>query len=128
MSRRHREIVLQEVPEARHRTFTVREAANLLPLVRADARTSVSGQCARGVVAGLAVARRLPHRWAADDIADPIGHPLEVHQEVGDAIAAAVLPVLTRIAGCYRSHPGQCGAGRRIDSHFRPVLGRLPGS
>ena len=33
-----------------------------------------------------------------DDIADPIGQPVEIHEAVGAAIAEALIPLLGRIA------------------------------
>lgn len=101
MTRSHRRDVLAVAPRGLARTFTVREAAALLDLVPAEARLageSVSDR-ARGLVAALASAR--PKRSGGgdeDDVRDPIGYPVEVHQEVGDEIAEALLPVLRRIA------------------------------
>jgi hypothetical protein len=45
----------------------------------------------------MATARSRRTSDAADDISDPIGQPVEVHQQVGEAIAAALLPLLGRL-------------------------------
>ncbi len=52
---------------------------------------------ARHLVKELAAARSRRQSSADDDIRDPIGQPAEVHAEVGDAVAGALLAVLTRL-------------------------------
>jgi len=100
MTRQHRRDVLRLAPRALARTFTLREAAGLLDLVGEDTEIPGDGlaQRARNLVKELAAAR--PHRQSGteDDIRDPVGLPAEVHQEVGDAVAGALVPVLSRIA------------------------------
>lgn len=97
MTRAHRQDVLHRVPRALHRTFTLTEAAALLRLLPVPAPEP----CARGrrLVADLATARPQRHSGEDDDIQDPIGQPLEVHAEVGQVIADALLPLLLRVAG-----------------------------
>lgn len=101
MTRTHRRDVLAADPRGLARTFTLREAAALLESVPPEGELPGDSfaKRAQGLVAALAYARA----WRAgsgeqDDVRDPIGHPLEVHQEVGDAIVEALLPVLRRLA------------------------------
>jgi hypothetical protein len=73
-----------------------------------DAFVDVPVDRQRGVeqqlsTAGQAMAQARSRRQGGeggegDDVADRIGRPIEAHQEAGDAIAAALLPVLGRIA------------------------------
>ena len=101
MTRDHRHAVLAAAPRALARTFTLREAAALLHL--GDDATELSGDAfadrARSLVKKLAAARTRRQGNEDDDIPDPIGHPIEVHQEVGEAITESLLPLLGRIAG-----------------------------
>jgi protein-tyrosine-phosphatase len=96
LTRGHRRDVLHGAPRVLARTFTVREAAALLELVDepdgADFR-----ERAVALVAAMAGARSRRHSGADDDIRDPIGQSLAVQQEVGEDIAAALLPVLARL-------------------------------
>jgi protein-tyrosine-phosphatase len=98
MTRRHCKDVLEAAPRGLARTFTLREAAALLDLVDPTELPGVTvAERARALVKQLAEARsRRPA--TDDDIRDPIGRPVEVHEEVGEAIAAALLPVLRRLA------------------------------
>jgi protein-tyrosine phosphatase len=95
MTREQRRKVLQRAPRAMRRTFTLREAADLL------ARADVEGigdlpprERARELAGRLNAGRAQRPSGADDDIADPIGRPLEVHREVGDAIAGALRPLV----------------------------------
>jgi protein-tyrosine-phosphatase len=100
MTRDHRRDVLALAPRALGRTFTLREAAALLDLVPGDAEMGgdTLPERARSLVAALASAR--PRRQGADDddVPDPIGQPIEVHEEVGEVIVEALVPILRRIA------------------------------
>ncbi len=98
MTRRHRRDVLRGAPRALARTFTLREAAGLLELV-GDGDVSGDGlaERARSLVKELAAARSRRQSSADDDIHDPIGQPAEMHGDVGDAVATALIPVLSRI-------------------------------
>ena len=58
---------------------------------------------ARNLVKELAAARSRRQSGRGDDIRDPVGLPPEVHQEVGDAVAGALIPVLSRIAALRRA-------------------------
>ena len=110
MTRAHRREVLALEPRGLNRTFTLREAAALLEHVPAD--SGVTGPTlpdrVRGLVAALATART--HRRVGgdeDDVRDPIGQPLEVQEEVGEAIVASLLPILGRLAALNRVTPEQ---------------------
>jgi protein-tyrosine phosphatase len=99
MTQQHRRDVLRGAPRALSRTFTLREAADLVQLVGEDVDLPGDGPAerARSLVRELAAARSRRQSRADDDIRDPIGLPAEVHEEVGDAVAAALVPVLARI-------------------------------
>ena len=86
-------------PRALARTFTLREAAALLALVGDDVEPAGEdlGERARDLVKALAEARSR-RATDADDVPDPIGRPLEAHEEAGELIVAALLPILARIA------------------------------
>ena len=99
MTRRHRRDVLHGAPRAMARTFTLREAADLVALLGDGAQPDGADFTARAraLVAEMAAARSRRSGGEDDDIRDPIGQPPEVHEEVGEAITAALLPVLRRI-------------------------------
>jgi protein-tyrosine phosphatase len=99
MTREHRRDVLKYAPRALARTFTLREAADLLRLV-GDTQPGGADLRERGqaLVKELAAQRPLRHSSADDDVRDPIAHPVDVHEEVGEAIVESLLPVLRRIA------------------------------
>jgi hypothetical protein len=106
MTRAHRRAVLGLAPRALARTFTLREAGELVASVKGDAVTGADvGERFRGLVRGLADARS--HRRAADsdDVTDPIGQHVTVHEAAGDAIAATLLPVLRRVADLVPREP-----------------------
>jgi protein-tyrosine phosphatase len=98
MTRSHRRAVLKAAPRALSRTFTLREAADLVALLGDHA--SPAGESfadrARDLVKQLAAARSRRSSDAADDVPDPIGEPLEVHQQVGELIAEALVPLFSR--------------------------------
>jgi protein-tyrosine phosphatase len=101
MTRRHRRDVLHGVPRAMTRTFTLREAADLLTLLGDEFRPdgATFAERARGLVAEMAAARSRRHGGAEnDDVRDPIRESLEVHEEVGETITAALLTVLQRLS------------------------------
>ncbi len=100
MTRVHRREVLALAPRALSRTFTLPEAADLVRFV--DGHRPRSGGVAdhaRALVPRLHAARSRRRSGPEDDIRDPIGLPPEAHQESGEAIAAALLPLLGRLAG-----------------------------
>jgi protein-tyrosine-phosphatase len=98
MTRAHRRHVLQRAPRVLARIFTLREAASLLGRlghVRPDGDDLPSR--ARNLVRELAAARSWHTSSEDDDIPDPIDLPVEAHQEAGDLIASALLPLLEQI-------------------------------
>ena len=99
LTRTHRRDALKLAPRGLNRTFTLKEAADLVALV--DPATELAGdglaERGRSLVKAMAAARSRRSSTKADDIADPIGQPLEVHQQVGEAISGALLPLLARI-------------------------------
>ena len=98
MTRRHRRGVLNGAPRAMARTFTLREAADLVQRIGdADFEGERLSDRARNLVRAMADARSQRQDGREDDVRDPIGQPLEVHDEVAGQIAAALLPVLRRI-------------------------------
>jgi protein-tyrosine phosphatase len=107
MTRRHRRDVLHGAPRAMARTFTLREAADLVRLLGAEAPPDGAdfGERARALVTEMAAARPRRHGGEDDDIRDPIGQPPEVHEEVGEAITATLLPVLRRIVDLRAAYP-----------------------
>jgi protein-tyrosine phosphatase len=97
MAEIHRDAVLRESPRAMNRTFLLREARALVPTVAAAHRGASGG----AVVAqlGLARARRVRPPRGGDDVTDPIGRSIDVHQQVGEQIAGALIPVLDALVG-----------------------------
>ena len=100
MTRGHRQDVLALAPRGLARTFTLREAAALLELVPPSSGLTgdAFAERARCLVAAMASSRAQLRGGGEDaDVRDPIRHPVEVHQEVGDAIVEALIPVLHRL-------------------------------
>jgi protein-tyrosine-phosphatase len=101
MTRDHRRAVLQLVPRALNRTFTLREAADIVALL--DGVETPGGglaERARALVREMAGARSL-RQGGDDDVPDPINLPLEMHQQAGEIIAGALVPFLRRIAALH---------------------------
>jgi protein-tyrosine-phosphatase len=100
MTRGHRRDVLQASPRALARTFTLREAADLIELLGESVDPSGPTLAERGrrLVQAMATTRSRRHGGEDDDVRDPIQQPIEVHQQVGEAIVGALLPVLRRLA------------------------------
>lgn len=99
MARRHRREVLHEAPRAMARTFTLREAAALLPLIEdSDDAVGEFPDRARALVSAMAAARAGRRSGEEDDdVPDPIGLPPEAHEEMGEMVTEALLPVLHRL-------------------------------
>jgi protein-tyrosine phosphatase len=98
MTREHRQAVLALEPRALSRTFTLREAADLVRLVGElpdTARTPDDDP--RGLVGRLAAARRLRTTGADDDIADPIAGPPDAHARAVEDISECLDPVLDHV-------------------------------
>lgn len=121
LTRSHRRAVLKAAPRALQRTFTLREAADLVALVEPDAQLDgddLAERC-RSLVKKMAAARSKRPSDAGDDVADPIGRPLEVHQEVADVIASSLIPLLTRLSALQAppvvaEDPDEGDGGRRL--------------
>jgi protein-tyrosine phosphatase len=98
MTRKHRREALKLAPRAMFRTYTLREAADLLQGVDLVGLPSVAAldERARALVAALGALRATRRRTDrdADDVFDPMGHRPVVHQEVGEQIFDALIPLL----------------------------------
>ncbi|RZU34109.1 hypothetical protein [Blastococcus saxobsidens] len=103
LTREHRRTVLELVPRALSRTFTLREAVALVDVVDDGDRPAGAdfASRARGLVAALAAARGRRASDADDDITDPMGRPVEAHQEVGQDVAEALLRVLAELIAAH---------------------------
>lgn len=107
MTRAHRADLLQRAPGSLQRTFTLTEAASLLDGITDEPPDADFPVRARAWVTAMAAARGRRPGGPGDDVRDPIGHSVDVHEEVGGLIAATLLPVLDCVA---RLHP-EYGAG-----------------
>ena len=87
MTTRHRTKVLEQNPTALRRTFTLLEAARLLPLAAGPGT----------VVERLGAARAQHGSSTTDDVVDPYRRGEQAHHEAGTAIAQALLPLLDAI-------------------------------
>lgn len=107
MTRGHRTEVLTLAPRALARTFTLREAADLFRLIGDD--VELPGESlpdrARALVKEMATVRPRREGGSGDDIADPIGKPLDAHQEAGEAIVGSLLPLLNRMVSLADPEP-----------------------
>ena len=116
LTRAHRRAVLNAAPRALARTFTLREAADLVRLVGDDAALpgeTFADRC-RALVKQLARVRGQRTSHAVDDVPDPIGQPLHVHQQVGEMVAESLIPVLDRLVSTRDpSRPRRQPAGTR---------------
>jgi protein-tyrosine phosphatase len=109
MTRDHRRDVLELAPRGLRRTFTLAEAAALLP--RADLRglrTMPLAPRARELGRRLDAARAYRCATRAEDIADPIRQPIRVHDEVARAIAASLRPLADVLLASVRDQPALC--------------------
>jgi protein-tyrosine phosphatase len=95
MTRDQRRVVLCGTPRGLRRTFTLREAEDLLH------RADLSGLSdhpprnrARHLAARLDAARAVERPSTDHDIVDPIGQAALVHDEVAEAIATALRPLV----------------------------------
>jgi protein-tyrosine-phosphatase len=120
MTRGHRKDVLHRAPRVLARSFTLREAADLLAGLGEEAAGAGEdiAERARRLVQAMAAARSHRNGGSDDDIVDPINRPIDVHQEVAEAVVASLLPVLQRIARC--DTPVTDGARTSDDSGAPP--------
>jgi protein-tyrosine phosphatase len=94
MTRRQRHVVLGTAPRAMRRTFTLPEAAALLGSADvAGVAELAPDRRARELAHRLHDARRCRQSGPADDVVDPIGHPLPVHQEMAAHVAGCLEPL-----------------------------------
>jgi protein-tyrosine phosphatase len=108
MTRAHRSAVLDLEPRALARTFTLCEASELLSELATAAGQDDAVVDLDGLARHLADARRGRPGSDADDVPDPIGRSPEFHEEVGERIAAALLPLLARLsASVLAGRPGE---------------------
>jgi protein-tyrosine phosphatase len=96
-TRDEREDVLAAAPRGLARTFTLLEAADLV--TRVEISQPGLPERARELVAAMGAARSGRRSSDADDLADPAGRPVKVHQDVGEQVADAVLTVVGRLVG-----------------------------
>jgi protein-tyrosine phosphatase len=90
----HRRFVLEEVPRALHRTFTLLEFAHLVSTV--EQVRAASGDPARTV--RLAAAHRGSSWVEGYDLADPYGRPAAVHRRIAEVVLAAARTVAGALA------------------------------
>lgn len=112
MTKAHRKHVLGLAPRAMARTFTLREAAELLDLLGDEAAEPGADfvNRARNLVTALADARSRRRNGGDDDVPDPINQPAEVHEHAGELIVGALLPLLRRLAELHTSVPNGIAA------------------
>jgi protein-tyrosine phosphatase len=115
MTRKQRRQVLEIVPRALPRTFTLREAAGLLELAGADDPPGDTFH-ERGVhlVDRLARARCRRPGCDEDDIEDVVGRPLRVHESTATLIRSALRPLLGRLAALTPAAPTAVPAVARL--------------
>lgn len=94
MTRWHRRKVLELAPRALRRTFTLPEATALLELVDpAPIAVLRPAERAEALAVGLNSARARRSVSDQDDVADPIGRPIDVHRDVAARIAVELRPL-----------------------------------
>jgi len=96
-SRRHRSAVVELVPAAVRRTFTVLELARLLAAAGPLPGSTVAERLAALPAAVAAV--RGPSTVGDDDVVDPIGRSDAVYRESFDQIAPAVAVIVRALRG-----------------------------
>lgn len=102
LERRHRSRVVEVAPGVLKRAFTISEFARVATKV-AESRELPADpvERARALVPEAAKQRGMwrPAQPEDDDIADPIGQPIEVYRGAADLITAAVEASLTALTG-----------------------------
>ena len=96
-TRGHRSAVVELVPAAVRRTFTVRELARLLAAAGPLPGTTVAERIA--ALPGAVAAVRGPATAADDDVIDPIGRSDAVYRESFDQLAPAVALIAHALVG-----------------------------
>jgi protein-tyrosine phosphatase len=103
MTRKHRREALKLAPRAMFRTYTLREAADLLGGVDLGDLPPVTclRERANALVEALGAQRATRRRTDrdGDDVLDPIGQRSSVHQQVGDQIFESLIPLLQALCG-----------------------------
>ncbi|MGY1834627.1 hypothetical protein ACI79P_05910 [Blastococcus sp. SYSU DS0510] len=122
MTRAHRQVVVERAPRALQRSFTLREAAVLVSALTEDLRAPDLPARARDLVGAMGRARGRRPSGEDDDIRDPIGLPVEVHEEVGELIATPLLVILDSLAAL-RQDCGSPDEAPAVDARRR-VSGR----
>ena len=100
----HRRLVLQEVPQALRKTFTLLEFAHLATAV--DTVKSAAGSPTE--VVRRAAANRGAARIDTYDLADPYGHPFAVHRHTAEIVRAATRTIASVLAS--QDSPDEGGA------------------
>lgn len=93
-TREHRSQVLQRVPLALRRSFTLLEFAAVISLVHAE-QPDIADPAARVRLAAEWRSRAQIDSW---DVVDPFRHPAQVHREVADTIRSATHTVAAGLA------------------------------
>jgi protein-tyrosine phosphatase len=122
MTRHQREAALSLAPRALRRTFTLREAADLVGRVDLDVLPppAVLAERGRALAASLDAAR--PARpgvdRGGDDIADPVGRRTAVHARVGREVHQALLPLVQALcsSGVAEHRPSFVELTERVSS------------
>jgi protein-tyrosine phosphatase len=103
MTRKHRRAALTLSPRSMFRTYTLREAADLLGGVELHALPPVSRleERAHALVAALGAQRATRRRTGrdGDDVTDPMGQSSTVHQRVGEQVFSSLIPLLKALCG-----------------------------
>ncbi len=111
MTRRHRREALKLAPRTMFRTYTLREAGDLLKAIDLRPLPPVSylDERARALVEALGAQRATRRRTErdADDVVDPIGQRASVHEQVGEQIFRSLTPLLQALCG---TRPGESSA------------------
>jgi protein-tyrosine phosphatase len=106
MTREQRRRVLSATPRGLRRTFTLREAADLLHRVDLSGRPGTAwDDRAAHLAVCLDAARAIDRAAVDDDIVDPIGQPASVHRAVAEAIATALRPLIDVLLAGVRPGP-----------------------
>ncbi|GIU96299.1 MAG: hypothetical protein KatS3mg013_0102 [Actinomycetota bacterium] len=107
MAREHREHVVALVPSAADRTFTLKELVRLL-----DGLDLAPGADLAAQVGAAAAARRARAGAAADeDVADPLGEPLETYRAIAWELEGWIERLAEALAPSARTDPAD-GAAR----------------